>query len=684
MIQIRTQTTEKHLFLPKVVLRIVFLLSLLFICYTTIAQDSKEIDSLQRELLKAKDDTNKTKLYYRLWQQYRLNDLKLADKYAREGLVHAQKLKWKKGIAAFYTSLGENYDFQRINDSVLIYFDKALVLYKSMDYPKGLAGIYNNYSTYYGNRGFHIEAIDYALKSIEISERIKDTNNIIYNYNNISTFYFDQQNYAKAKEYVNKALALASRNGTPQTIGGAQLQLAFIYFSEKDTLKSLQYFEKSLENYKTSNHLSGVATVYMNMAVLQKNQIDKLKLAFKARKIFDELQIPHHPTSITNYGNIGYTYFEIAQDKALLGTDKLIPKTAKETFLLAKNYLEKAVSLSREAEDYVNLQHFLKSLAELEEYNHNYTAALQHFKEGYTIQDSLFSQENKNRIAELESQKALDERDKRISINELQLQSAKRIRIGLIVGAILLTIIGGLLFYQNRVRRRTNVELKKLNQELEEANRVKTQFFGILSHDLRKPASNLIHFLHLQKEHPELLDREIVEKQQNKIEHAAENLLETLETVLLWSKSQMERFEPQKKLVPIDSLFTYLKKCFSDEAVAISYLSAENIQIHTDENYLQTILYNLTTNALKAVEKVASPSIRWKAEQVEKYVFLKIQDNGKGLTANQKDILYNKEASIANKSGFGLHLIRDLAEAIDCKIEVQSEEGEGTVIILRL
>ena len=47
-----------------------------------------------------------------------------------------------------------------------------------------------------------------------------------------------------------------------------------------------------------------------------------------------------------------------------------------------------------------------------------------------------------------------------------------------------------------------------LNNQLDEANKVKAKFFGILSHDLRSPVANLIHFLHLQKNDPDLLGKE--------------------------------------------------------------------------------------------------------------------------------------------------------------------------------
>ena len=86
-----------------------------------------------------------------------------------------------------------------------------------------------------------------------------------------------------------------------------------------------------------------------------------------------------------------------------------------------------------------------------------------------------------------------------------------------------------------------------MNQELDEANKIKARFFSILNHDLRSPVSNLIHFLHLQKENPELIDEATALRMQTKVITGAENLLSSMEDILLWSKGQMENFKPHFK-----------------------------------------------------------------------------------------------------------------------------------------
>ena len=146
-----------------------------------------------------------------------------------------------------------------------------------------------------------------------------------------------------------------------------------------------------------------------------------------------------------------------------------------------------------------------------------------------------------------------------------------------------------------------------------------------------------------------------------------------------------ENFKPQPKNIAISSLFEDTKNHFSsEEKVQIIFENPENIQILTDENYLKTIIRNLTGNAIKALNEIENPVITWKAWQENNVSYLSITDNGKGVTDQQFKALYNDKEVVGIKTGLGLHLIRDLAKAINCEIKVNSEINEGTTFTLKL
>ncbi|MGF1556184.1 HAMP domain-containing sensor histidine kinase [Paucihalobacter sp.] len=303
--------------------------------------------------------------------------------------------------------------------------------------------------------------------------------------------------------------------------------------------------------------------------------------------------------------------------------------------------------------------------------------------------DRIRSEQMVKNIAE---QKVLFETEKKEKENELlaienaliNQQKNNQLKI-FVLGLFFLTSIGMLLFFQNRQRKKANTKLTILNKELDKANKVKTRFFSILNHDLRSPVANLISFLNLQKNSPELLDEATKKRMDEKTIHTAENLLQSMEDMLLWSKGQMEHFAPQFRKVAVSILFIDNQKVFSGyNRIEIKYIIDENMEIVTDENYLKTILRNLTSNAINAIKSVENPKIIWKAWQKNSNNFISITDNGQGASKEKLQALFDENTVVGIQSGLGLHLIRDWAKQINCIIDVESQPGIGTTFILKL
>jgi sensor histidine kinase regulating citrate/malate metabolism len=59
-----------------------------------------------------------------------------------------------------------------------------------------------------------------------------------------------------------------------------------------------------------------------------------------------------------------------------------------------------------------------------------------------------------------------------------------------------------------------------------------------------------------------------------------------------------------------------------------------------------------------------------------------VTDNGPGIDAEQASALYHESSSFNKRTGFGFHLIRDLARAIRLQITIRSVPGAGTTFVL--
>ncbi|MDR2205203.1 MAG: tetratricopeptide repeat protein [Flavobacteriaceae bacterium] len=668
-------------------------LILLFLGVCGFAQKTGQarIDSLLTELKKTtKEDSVKAKLLYDIGLDfYRISSLDEAEHYADTSLKLSQKIKYNWGIAASCTLLG-NVEINRGNlDSAVHFYKLVLNALKESKNTTGMTSTLANLGAIETSRNNDAQALSYFLQALDFAEKHKQNDLLSPIYNNISNIYFSQKNLPKAEEYTKRALSFAREIGNQNDEGYPLMMLGNISLEKKDTLVAKKYYGQALSIFEKYDDKMMKAEAFVDLGNVEKNIEKRIQYKLSAKKIWDSIG-SNTNNYASNLHDLAKDYFQIAKD---IKAGKIHPNlqipNINNPLDQAENYLLEGIDICDE-QGYLNVKRYcLSTLSEIQEFKGDYKNALKNFKEGKKLEDSLFSQENKNKIAALESQKEIDLRDSQIKINQLALSNAKRTRIALIAGSGLLLIIGGLLFYQSRNRKKNNNILLKLNKELDEANKVKTTFFGILSHDLRSPIANLINFLHLQKSAPEVLDKEKSERRQTQLTASAENLLETMEAVLLWSKSQMQRFEPQKKQISAEHLFSSLQKQsrLSDETensgINISFHNPQNISIFTDEDYLKTIMYNLTANALKALANTENPMVEWSAEKTADHILLKIRDNGPGLQKEQLNALYDENAAIGTRFGLGLHLIRDLAKAIDCKIEFQPAENGGSEFELR-
>ena len=147
----------------------------------------------------------------------------------------------------------------------------------------------------------------------------------------------------------------------------------------------------------------------------------------------------------------------------------------------------------------------------------------------------------------------------------------------------------------------------------------------------------------------------------------------------------MEQFKPVIKNIEIAKVFDDNKKVFSGyQNIKFVYENSENLIFNTDENYLKTIIRNLTSNSINVFSTTENPSIIWKAYSENNKNYVSITDNGSGANQENFKALYDENEVVGIKSGLGLHLIRDLAKAINCEIVVDSKIGEGTTFVLSL
>lgn len=658
-------------------MRYVLLLFLSIIAFSVKAQnhDKQWADSLIHSLANETNDTVKVKAYNQVGLFYTDINLDSASKYANLGLNLTQKMKWDKGISVFYTLFGNIYNVKGALDSALQQHEIALSYSTKIKDSVNMAVAYNNMGVIANAKGDYVNASKYYTLTKNIAESLGNYYLTGMAYDNLALVYQYQHDYDKSVQYARAAL-LAYRHTDNPVDNINPLKYIGDYFMEKEVRDSaFHYYNLALKTAEDNNNFlkeAKILNVIAEYYARQKDYENALKQALKGEKIFNEVE-PFSEDAIENKGIIGKYYLEIAKANA----------SSSKYLALAKSYLLKTVSSSRELKLKQSMATYQYYLAQVYELEGDYKNAYIYFKSYHELNDSIFSQENKNKIAAIENERAIEQKNIEIERHQLQFAEQRKNIYILLVGLGIAALIGLLFYRLSTIRKQKNTILTELNLQLENANHTKAKFFAILSHDLRSPIANLINFLNLQKLDNKLLSPEQKAEQEEKIEQSAHSLLEVMEGMLLWSKGQMENFKPEKSEFFVTGLFQYLQSFFAGiNTIQFVFEAEESLKVFSDENYLKTIMQNLTQNAVNILRDKPDAKIIWKAWQEEGNIYFSISDNGPGLSEKQIRQFNDNSSISSTKTGLGLYIVKDMAKAIDCDVLIESKEGNGTTFTL--
>ncbi|MFL9844903.1 PAS domain-containing sensor histidine kinase [Flavobacterium rhizosphaerae] len=208
-----------------------------------------------------------------------------------------------------------------------------------------------------------------------------------------------------------------------------------------------------------------------------------------------------------------------------------------------------------------------------------------------------------------------------------------------------------------------------------------SNFAHIVSHNLRSHASNLKMFLDLFKDAD---DKEREEMLQH-LEAISNGLSITISHLKELVEIQMEVKTIKEKL----NLRHYLKNILNilhseitKHGVTIEINIPLDATVDYNPAYLESILLNFTTNAIKYSSSERKPMISYDFEIVEGRKALFITDNGLGIDLRKhKNALFGMYKTFhkhRNSRGIGLFITKNQIEAMGGKVEVFSEVNKGT------
>lgn len=645
------------------------LLIFLLACNCLFAQIPKSKDSLEIFIkTKPKDTTYVLALNEFAFLKIQEGNYDEANSIIQKMENLTNQLHYKTGFYKITNMKGVVEYSKQNNQQALQYFTQCIKIIKKYKLEKKYQqNALNNISIIYDQLGDRDLATKYALELINFQEK----NNL----NPLKTAPYDQigknlkfyKKYDEALVYFNKTLKIESQNKNYTGMAISENNIANVYEDLNQNKTAIEHLKKGLQYAEKANYKLLQTDLLTNLGRLnfkEKNWKEAEQQLLKSEKL--SLELDAKSSLKIAYQNLGDLY------------------ERKGNHALSLQYYQKAFEIAKTLDDPEFYYTISENLSQYYANSKDYKKAYFYLNEATFAKDSVFKiktlENTENLLRKYETEKKQQEIQKLSAENtlkNLKIKNSERQRWYFIIGSLLLATIGGLLYFMYQRSKKTNAKLTTLNTELDEANKNKMRFFGILNHDLRSPVSSLVHFLQLQKEAPDLMDENTKEKLSLQTEKYAHQLLNTMEDLLLWSKSQMEKFKPEKTNFTINTLFNEVKNEFLwVEKIPIQF-EENTIELFSDKEYLKTILRNLINNALKVLDNKENPFIKISAINHKNSVDLLVWDNGGGTKMEKFRALYDENTNIGIKQGLGLHVIRDLSKAIGAEITVNSDEEKG-------
>jgi len=255
-------------------------------------------------------------------------------------------------------------------------------------------------------------------------------------------------------------------------------------------------------------------------------------------------------------------------------------------------------------------------------------------------------------------------------------------------------------------------ELAEVNEALDKAGRLKSEFLASVSHELRTPLNSIIGFAELLLEiarqeikrappdHPGGDDLERRQRYLENIVDGSRGLLELIEGLLEMAKLEAGKTEINKeRLNPVDAcrgIVAMSEPLARRKRVRLELDPRPDVPlIESDPRKLQQILYNLVSNAIKFTGETGSDGkpgrvvvrverVPWQGD--EPRVRICVIDNGPGIAPEDQGAIFERFSQLESGHerkhagvGLGLAISRDLATLLQAEMQVVSEVGEGAM-----
>ncbi|MCB2197404.1 MAG: tetratricopeptide repeat protein [Bacteroidetes bacterium] len=670
----------------------------------------------------------------------RFNNYDKAINYIQEALLYYEREGIKDEIARALKDIGAVYYYLGNENNALDNYQKALLIYRELNDSDGIARSYNNIGMIFRDKGNNKLALEYMNRSLNIKREQKNTYGIANTLGNIGDAYVRSGQYEKAIEYFNEALEIWINLNYLHGVTEVYNYLGDVYIK-------MGRYEEAIENLLTGQEISlknnFKQRLLVNYQLLSEAyfEVDNYKAAYTNFKEYNNLQDSVY-NALTSQRIEEYIakYENMKAEKELVDQERkitvqkyqiiltLIVLSAVIIFLillirqnrLIRRKSRKILKINKELDSRVNEKTSELRVAQFSIeiaadaifwmnkhggfiYVNNAACNLLGYPKNELIHMSIFDV-----VTEFSQDVWVEYWNQLKRKGSYVIQLYYKTRMGNeipVEAAFNFREFEGeefnFVFSRNITERKISEEkLKNAKDKAEKSDKLKSAFLANMSHEIRTPMNAINGFINL------LGDPDITQDQKDEIielaQSSSNDLLNIINDIIDISKIEADELVVNKSLNYVNGLLQGIYKTYLND---ITYIQKENVKlklelesnsdkiaVFTDSLRFKQVLNNLVSNAIKFTDNgevvIGYNQINQGGRKLLRFY---IKDTGIGIPDERIDLIFNRFNQLVDDrkksykgTGLGLSISKKLVDLLGGQLDVDSEEGIGSVFYFSL
>lgn len=604
---------------------------------------------------------------------------KEAEDYFQKVLSLGLEKKKTNKTAEVYSNLGSNYLATGDKNKSIEWFFKALKIYEQQGNEKGQGETNSNISSVYYLMGNINEAINYQKKSIDLRERTQDFSGLVITNLNIGQLYLIQNNLPLSLQHLQKSVGYAEKVNNPKLKASAYAAMSAYYNKTKDFSTALNWHNKAIPLYEELDSKQQLSRLYVSAGMNAHATNDSVKALNYYMKALDLAKLLNNKENISN-----------ANEKlSIFYQDRNQPEKALQYYKQHISYRDSIASTSNlakieevraqfETEKKDNEIHRLFTSQQIQKLEIEKQNAIisGNVAEAERIQNEIDllaqnqavkdlkiqQQEEELKIQSLlaktnEQQLLLSEKEQ--LLQERQLKNAKTVRNFILGGIGLLLLLGYFLFNRYQLRRRIHEQEALLSIR------------NNIARDLHDKIGSTLTGIKILSE----VSIKNVDKNQPKAVSFMHNITEQTITAQQDISDIVWAINPDNDKVEdlIIRMREFTSQTLEPKGILTKMTIDEKALFQTLDMQKRREIFLLFREAVNNIAKYAEATeVEISLQKMGNSLQMKISDNGIGFDPTLQT------------SSNGLKNMKARAKSMNGNLEIQSESGKGSAIVLTL